>query len=174
MRERGSSFSDVCAVVLGGVGLTALVLGRRWPSGGVTALVLCVAVVTVPLVLADVRERRLPNLLTGPLLLGVPAKAAADFLGGRAPDAAVASLSTALLLGVLHAAGGLGLGDVKLGAALASPLSAVHPAAVVAVPALAFLLAGAWALPLLLRGDCGRIPFGPFFLSAFWLVLLLQ
>lgn len=163
--------SDLVSVVLGGAALVVLVLGRAWSCSGAAVVALVVAVVTVPLVLVDARERRLPNAFTGAILLAVLASAIGAVLAGRVPGEILASLVTALVLGLLHAVGGLGLGDVKLGAALAFPLAAIDPARAFAGPALAFLLAGCWALPLLRLGNRTRIPFGPFQLAGFWLVV---
>ncbi|NRG39887.1 prepilin peptidase [Rathayibacter sp. VKM Ac-2835] len=152
------------AVLLGAIGLTRV-------EGRPVLVVLVVAAATVPLVLADVRERRLPNALTGPILLAGLATTVGGALAGRMPGELPAVLLTALALGVLHLAGGLGLGDVKLGTGLALPLAAVDPALALQAPVLAFVLAGAWSLPSALRGGGERIPFGPFQLAGFWVVL---
>ncbi|MBF4463427.1 MULTISPECIES: prepilin peptidase [unclassified Rathayibacter] len=166
------SWPDRVAIGGGGAALAAVVVARPVP-GPAAILALLVAVVTVPLVLADVRERRLPNALTGALLVGAVAEALGSFAAGRPPSGVVATVGTALALGVLHVAGGLGLGDVKLGAALACPLGLVDPLGAAFAPACAFVLAGCWAVPLLVRRDRGRVAFGPFQLAAFWIVLLL-
>ncbi|SMH34149.1 leader peptidase (prepilin peptidase) / N-methyltransferase [Rathayibacter oskolensis] len=152
---------DVVAVVLGGVAFVAVALLR---GSGTAALV--VGAVSVPLVLSDVRQRLLPNALTVPVVLAGAAEAITSG-GGAVP----AVLATAVVLGALHLVGGLGMGDVKLGIGLAFPLADAGPLEVLAAPALAFLLGGLWALPLVLSGDRARIPFGPFQLAAFWIVL---
>lgn len=167
-----SALSIRTPMVVGGLALVAVVVGRGL---GVAALV--TAVVTVPLVVADVRSRFLPNVLTAPILLAGLAEVAGGALAGRGPaDTGVlvgAGLVTALVLGALHLAGGLGMGDVKLGAGLAVPLALADPFAAVAGPVLSFLLAGLWALPLAMRSDRTRLAFGPFQLAAFWIVLAL-
>ncbi|QHC59403.1 prepilin peptidase [Rathayibacter sp. VKM Ac-2760] len=164
---------DLLAALTGAVLLGAVALRRTAPPAA-TVVVLVVAAVTVPLVVADVRERRLPNVLTAPILLVACASAGGDALSGRMPASLPAVLATALALEVLHLAGGLGRGDVKLGAALAAPLAAIDPVLALAGPVLAFVLAGAWSLPAVLSGGgAARIPFGPFQLAAFWLVLAL-
>ncbi|AZZ49263.1 hypothetical protein C5E02_08360 [Rathayibacter rathayi] len=148
---------DRAAVLLG----AALLLVIAAPRLGEVPGLVPVALVSVPLVLADVRGRRLPNAITLPLLATEAALA-------PTPETLIALLATALGLGALHAGGGLGLGDVKLGAALAPPLAALGPHRVAAAPALAFVLAGVWVLAL--RGR-GHVAFGPFQLAAFWLML---
>ncbi|PPI27546.1 prepilin peptidase [Rathayibacter sp. AY1B5] len=120
-----------------------------------------VALASVPLVLADVRGHRLPNAITLPLL--AVGTALAPTVGTL-----LAVLATVLCLGLLHAVGGLGLGDVKLQAALAPPLAALGPEQVAAAPAVGFAMAGVWVLVLRVRG---RVAFGPFLLAGFWLVL---
>lgn len=160
---------DLVAALGGAAVLVPIALARSDPRAAVVVLV--VAAVTVPLVVADVRERRLPNVLTAPPLLAGLASTIGAVVAGRSPQELPAVAATALALLALHLAGGLGLGDVKLGTGLAVPLAAVDPALAVAGPVLAFLLAGAWSLPSALRGGAARIPFGPFQLAAFWLVL---
>lgn len=165
---------DLVAVVFGGAALLVVAGARPAAVGGASAALQMVALVSVPLVIADVRQRLLPNVLTTPILLAVIAEAAGGLVVGRPGWPVLASLATLLALGALHSAGGLGMGDVKLGAALASPLATAAPELAVAGAVLAFLLAGLWALPPLLSGDRSRIPFGPFQLAAFWLVLALR
>ncbi|QHC63487.1 hypothetical protein GSU69_12890 [Rathayibacter festucae] len=152
------------AVLLGAIGLARV-------EGRAAIVVLVVAAATVALVLADVRERRLPNALTVPILLAGLASMVGGSLSGRTPGELPVVLATALALGVLHLAGGLGRGDVKLGTGLALPLAAVDPGLALLTPVLAFVLAGAWSLPSALRGGGERIPFGPFQLAAFWIVI---
>ncbi|WP_082844897.1 prepilin peptidase [Rathayibacter tanaceti] len=104
------SVADRAALVLGAAALLVVAAHRGVPG------LLPVALLTVPLVLVDVRERRLPNVLTLPLLVltAVPVLSA---------GALAAVLGTGVALWMLHGSGGLGLGDVKLGAALAPPLA---------------------------------------------------
>lgn len=160
---------DLSAALVGAVLLGAIGLARV--EGRAAIVVLVVAMATVPLVVADVRERRLPNALTVPILLAGLASTVGGVVAGRTPGELPAVLATALALGVLNLAGGLGRGDVKLGTGLALPLAAVDPGLALLAPVLAFLLAGAWSLPSALRGGGERMPFGPFQLAAFWLVI---
>ncbi|MWV59494.1 prepilin peptidase [Rathayibacter sp. VKM Ac-2754] len=148
---------DGVAVVLG-----ALTLGVVAVAGGAGVAGLVIAAVSVPLVLADVRRHLLPNVLTVPIL-------AAGAV--QAPEEVPTVAGVALVLGALHLAGGLGMGDVKLGAGLAFPLAALGSGRAAAGVGAAFLLAGVWTLPQLLAGDRSRVAFGPFLLAGFWIVV---
>ncbi|MWV50493.1 hypothetical protein GRS96_14565 [Rathayibacter sp. VKM Ac-2803] len=148
---------DGVAVVLG-----ALTLGVVAVAGGAGVAGLVIAAVSVPLVLADVRRHLLPNVLTVPIL-------AAGAV--QAPEEVPTVAEVALVLGALHLAGGLGMGDVKLGAGLAFPLAALGSGRAAAGVGAAFLLAGVWTLPQLLAGDRSRVAFGPFLLAGFWIVV---
>lgn len=66
----------------------------------------------------DIRERRIPNALTGAAaIMGLLVHAAWDGWGGIGSSMEAGLLSGALFL-VLHLAGGMGAGDVKLMAAI--------------------------------------------------------
>lgn len=155
MRRRAAL--DTVAVVLG-AGALGLIVGYRGTGGAG----LVIAVLSVPLVLADVRRRLLPDALTAPILVAGAV---------QEPGQVLVVATTVLVLGVLNLAGGLGMGDVKLGAGLAFPLAALGPDRLIAGVGLAFLLAGLWTLPQLLGGDRSRVAFGPFQLAGFWMVL---
>ncbi|MBO0983954.1 prepilin peptidase [Rathayibacter sp. SD072] len=167
------SLRDLVATALGATALIAVAVTSPLPVGSL-AVAMLIAAVSVPLVLGDVREHRLPNALTLPLLAAGAASVVGDVLSGRGDRPVLAALMASVVLGVLHLAGGLGMGDLKLGSALALPLSTLSPEAALTGLLLPFLLAGTWTLPFLLRGDSSRIPFGPFQLTAFWLVLALH
>jgi leader peptidase (prepilin peptidase)/N-methyltransferase len=157
-----------------------------WSLGPTPALLpaLYLAVVTPELVRVDLRSRRLPNVLVLP---GYGALAAAAIMGGVAsgavpwevPAAAGAALVFLLLMNVL---GGMGMGDVKLGGVLAGALALVSIEAAAAGIAAGFLLGGVAAVGLLLcRGSSSgltgarrSIPFGPYLLAGYWLVVVLQ
>ncbi len=134
---------------------------------------LYLAAVTPELVRIDLREHRLPNRIVVPgLVVGIVSAALSWGVTGAAPVIpVVAALATAGLLAILASGGGIGMGDVKLAAliGLASPTAVV---AVVA-PLAAFLLGGAAASIVLVRGAlAGRggearrehIAFGPYLL----------
>lgn len=128
----------------------------------------------------DLREQRLPDLLTLPLL------GAGLLVAWAQPDWAGAPPLAASLLGALLAGGGLGavrwaysrlrrreglgLGDVKLAAALGAWLGP-WPLPSVLLLASAFGLVHALAVGAR-REPSMRVPFGPSLAIAFWLVWL--
>lgn len=160
----------VIASVLAAVAVLAL--------SGRPALVpaLHLAAVTPLLWRADVREHRLPNRLVLPsLALALVAALAAAALGDWTP--LLAGLVTGTVLVALSLAGGLGMGDAKLGAALALLLGVLGAEAAVLAMLLALLGGGVAALTGLLvrRLRRGRsIAFGPFLLAGAWAVLGMQ
>jgi leader peptidase (prepilin peptidase) / N-methyltransferase len=142
--------------------------------GDRTALIpaLHLAAVTPILWATDAREHRLPNALVLPGLgLGlIAALAVADW------TALLCALGTGLGLLVLNLAGGLGMGDVKLGASLALVLGAHGGETLLLGLLLALGAGGITALVGLLarrlrRGQ--RMAFGPFLLGGAWAALLL-
>lgn len=151
------------AVPLAAVGLIA---------GGPTAAsipLLYLAIVTPELVRVDLRERRLPNDLTVPgILIGVLAWGIRSLAAGAIdPVPVAAGLGYAGLLLVAALAGGMGLGDVKLGAALG--FAAWVPFVAVFSPGIAFLAGGAASAFVVIRRGRGRsMAFGPYLLGGFW------
>ncbi len=166
MHAAGLAIASVLAAV------AVLALGER--AALVPALHL--AAITPLLWRADVREHRLPNRLVLPnLALALVAALAAGALGDWTP--LLAGLVTGTVLVALSLAGGLGMGDAKLGAALALLLGALGVEAAVLAMLLALLGGGVAALAGLLvrrlrRGQA--IAFGPFLLAGAWAVLGLQ
>jgi leader peptidase (prepilin peptidase) / N-methyltransferase len=167
------------AVPLTDAGLAALLaLGAVVAVGPRPALValLWLAVVTPRLVAVDIAEHRLPDRLVLP---GWPVALAAALLEGVAGGtpalvAAAAGVGYGALLLLLHLAGGMGLGDVKLAPVLGLTAAAASPAAAVASPVLAFLAGGVLAVGVLLRDGAGAsIPFGPAMLLGAWAAVLL-
>jgi len=131
-----------------------------------------VAAVAPPLVRADLADRRLPNRLVLPALaagaIGFGLKWIADGHPPLLPVIAGAAYGGALL--VLALFGGMGMGDVKLAAALglASPTLAVA----VLSPVLAFGLGGIAAVIVLIRrGPRSTVAFGPFLLAGYFAAL---
>lgn len=144
--------------ILTAVGL-AVALGGVRGVGPAAVAAFYVAAVTVPLVVTDVRERRLPNALVLPgyafaalglawdaLSRGSPGADAGAAVVGVVPVVAAGSGAVAVVavgVGVLGLfvllawTGGLGMGDAKLAGLLAIALGAVAPvgAAGAAVPA---------------------------------------
>ena len=136
---------------------------------------LYVAAVTPELARIDLAEHRLPNRLVVPgIAIGLLAAAGSWATTGAVPFVPLAA--GAVYFGVLFVValpGGMGMGDVKLAAALglASPTTTVA----LASPLIAFLLGGVVALVVLItRGRDRRIPFGPFLLAGYVGALVLQ
>lgn len=155
-----------------GILLAALVL---LVLGPVPAAIPGVAIAaTAPeLTRIDIREHRLPNRITVPLILvGLVGVAATWLTTGEFPVVpGVAAAATAGVFLVTALAGGMGMGDVKLAAALglASPL----PLLALGWPVLATLTGGVASVVVLIRrGRRGRIAFGPFLLLGYVLALI--
>ena len=134
------------------------------------------AAVGVPLAFIDVREYRLPDVLTLPsypaclLLLGV----AAPFVPGgtgRFAHALIAMAAAAALFFLLLLAfpAGIGMGDVKLAGPLGAYLGWLGATAALAGLMAAWLLAAVTGLGLMAAGRANRktqLPFGPFLIAA--------
>ncbi len=127
------------------------------------------AVVTPWLAAIDIREHRLPNALVLPGIgVGLLSCAGEWVVSARAPLAPlVAGIAYSGFLLVLNLIGGMGMGDVKLGAVLG--FSSWGLTIAVLSPAVAFFGGGLVSLVLLIAGRRGqRIAFGPFLLGGFW------
>jgi leader peptidase (prepilin peptidase)/N-methyltransferase len=168
--------SLVATGLLGAMGMLGAtgMLGTGTRSPLAIVPLLCLAAVTPELARIDVREHRLPNRLVVPALaIGLLASGAQWAATGAFPVwPLVAGGAYAAFLLVLCALGGMGMGDVKLGAALG--LAAWSPSVGVLSPVIAFLLGGGVSVVLLARrGRGGRIAFGPYLLAGFWAAVLL-
>ncbi len=108
----------------------------------------------------DIRQRRLPNWLTLPAAVLVPAVAAAVGRGPAALAGAAALTGVYLVVHLLTPAG-LGAGDVKLAVALGALTGSfgadVWLLAAVAAP----LLTGLWGLFVAAAGRGRTVPHGP-------------
>jgi leader peptidase (prepilin peptidase)/N-methyltransferase len=132
------------------------------------------AVVTPELIRIDVRSHRLPNRLVVPgAALGLVCAAAGWATTGISPvPQLIAGVAYAAFLLLLCITGGMGMGDVKLGAALG--FASWLPFVGVTSPVVAFLVGGVASVILLARhGRGGRIAFGPFLLAGFWAAVVL-
>jgi leader peptidase (prepilin peptidase) / N-methyltransferase len=154
--------------VLVSVGLAGVAVIALGPS---PALVpgLALAAVAPPLARIDLAEHRLPNRLVVPALLaGVVGLGLSWLVSGVPP--LIPLLAGAIYAGVLFVLalfGGMGMGDVKLAAALG--LAAPTVAIALASPLLAFLFGGVAAVIVLIRrGRRARIAFGPFLLAGYF------
>ena len=155
----------------------ALAVAAWLALGSVPAMVpaLAVAAVTPALVRVDLAEHRLPNRMVIPALAagGVGLLLSSGVSGELPIIPLLAALIYAGLLFVLALFGGMGMGDVKLAAALglASPTVTIA----LASPLLAFLFGGVAAVIVLIRrGRKARIAFGPFLLAGYFAALVLS
>lgn len=177
LRRARSPAPVPAAPVVAATGALSAAVGWRWLAGSWPPWWLPVPLVltglAVPLAVADLRHRRLPDVLTLPAypLLGAAVVVAA--LSGPGAGLAVRALLAGLVFGgshlLVHALSrrSLGAGDVKLSGALGVAFGAVGwPAVVVgaAVAAAITVLLSVWP-----RWRDG-VPHGPGLLGAAWLV----
>jgi leader peptidase (prepilin peptidase)/N-methyltransferase len=158
--------------------VAVLVVGIRPPLVGL----LSVALVTEELCRVDVAERRLPNRLVLPLYPAILTGIAAEWATtGTSPLTALgAGAGYFGFLLVLCIAGGMGMGDVKLGGALGLALGALGVGAAASGLLFAFVLGAIGGVVALTRPRIEdstpvrsrRIPFGPFLLAGFWFTVV--
>ncbi len=162
------SIARVCALWASAVVLAAL----AWVAAGPTPSLLGVAYLAAAtpwLVETDVIEHRLPNALVLPAIVGGVIAVAGEWIVADAPPIVplLAGPGYAAFLLVLRLVGGMGMGDVKLGAALG--LASWTGAVAVIGPVIAFLVGGSVAAVLVISGHRERrIAFGPYLLGGFW------
>jgi leader peptidase (prepilin peptidase)/N-methyltransferase len=175
-----------------GTYLTAYDSRHRWaqlvPSASVAALavvgilatgvtwaaipLIYLAIVTPELARIDVREHRLPNRLVVPGIgVGLATWGAECLAAGHLVlTPIVAGAAAAMFLLALCIVGGIGMGDVKLAAALG--LGSWVPFVGVLSPVIGFLFGGVGSVILILRGARGRrMAFGPYLLAGFWVAV---
>ena len=160
-------------------GVLGAIVAWRLPSTWDLPAFLVLAGLTVPLVIADLTERRLPNRLTLPAYpaLGVTLSVAA-VADGRGWDLARAVLAGAALIvgyGLLHALrpASLGAGDVKLSGALGIALGWISWDTVLNGAIAGYVIGAIVGATLLVRGERGRaFAFGPAMLAGAWLAIL--
>jgi leader peptidase (prepilin peptidase)/N-methyltransferase len=168
-----------------GVGVLWALVGWRWADGSLPFWWLPVPVMlcwlAVPLVVTDLRHRRLPDALTLPAYPGAAiVLAAAAALGGGWHLLAGAALGAVALFGLYAAVhqlcpGALGLGDVKLSGSLGATLGALGwPSLVLAtwLAAVLTLLLRVLAPRRISRRWAEGIPHGPGLLAATCMVAL--
>jgi leader peptidase (prepilin peptidase)/N-methyltransferase len=141
---------------------------------------LSLSVLTMPLVMIDIKEHRLPNPLTyGGFISGIVISAAISFREGSVRptiDSLILALIASaffLLLNILSR-GGMGMGDVKLAAMLGALVSPIGWSIIGAGFVFAFVLGAIVGLFLLLLKRASRktqIPFGPYMLVGVWIAL---
>jgi leader peptidase (prepilin peptidase) / N-methyltransferase len=134
-----------------------------------------VAACGMPMAIIDVRQRRLPDALTGACLAGTAALlVAAAVASGNWPAlgrAALGALAVAAFFAVLALAkpGSAGLGDAKLGLSTGALAAWFGWAVLVSAVFAAFVLSAGYGIWLIASGRAsfrgGSVPFGPFLLA---------
>ncbi|MBW4042059.1 MAG: hypothetical protein HIU86_08000 [Acidobacteria bacterium] len=153
------------AVAVALLGPQPAVLGFAW-----------LAIVTPRLVAIDLAEHRLPDAIVLP---GYPVVLAAvllqSWVSGIEPMGVVlGAVACGLVFLLLHVAGGMGFGDVKLAPLLGALAALAVPRGALLWIVLTFLVGGAAAAVVLVRRGTGaRMPFGPPMLAGAWAVLVL-
>ena len=165
--------------------LTSLLcVGSYFVAGWSIELIslLVLAILTMPLVIRDIKEHRLPNSLT--LTGSLAALGVSILLGIRENSFSplIRSLSIALLAGSaflllnLVSRGGMGMGDVKLAVMLGALMAPFGWQVLVMGFIVAFVLGAIIGLILLASKGASRktlIPFGPYLLIGAWLSLFI-
>lgn len=154
-------------------------------AGGITPLGLAYAgfaVITLPLVVIDVRYKRLPNVLTyagfawGLFAAGMSASLTGNVSDVREPLLAGLGCAAFFLLLNIVSRGGMGMGDVKLAAVIGVTLGIAGWQHAVFGILLGFIAGGVVSMALLIlkRAKLGTaIPFGPYMLLGAWVAVLL-
>ncbi|MBS3177496.1 MULTISPECIES: prepilin peptidase [unclassified Pseudoclavibacter] len=168
--SRRWSFGELlCVGALVGVAVAAAVAGRL----GELPVMVALAIVTPRLVVTDVREHRLPNPLVVFAALGLLLACCLDWLltGSLDVVAIVIGVLVGAVLLLCSVLGGLGMGDVKLGAVLAAAAALVHPSLAALLVFLAVLFGGLQSIVVLActRDRRRSIAFGPALLAGYWL-----
>lgn len=134
---------------------------------GIPAAAGCTAVLVWAAALAviDVRQRRLPNVLT---LTGAAIILIAAAVAGRGVPATLGAVALGGLYLLVHLAdpGGLGGGDVKLAVALGALTGALSVQVWVLAAIGAPILTALTGVVSLLRGRGGTVPHGPSMVAA--------
>ena len=162
MEQRSWSLT-IADLVLGGLLMLAAVAvaalsGLHWLTAVSAG---AIALVAPSLARIDIAVRRLPNPLTLPILVLSGAVAAAHAALGNWVGPAIAA-GCAALLAVLACSGGMGMGDLKLGAAIVLAVSGTPVAPLIALGA-SFVFGGLTGVIMLALGH-RTLPFGPFLL----------
>lgn len=177
-RARAPAPVSVPAVIAVAAALAAVAswrwLGGEWPPWWLP-VPLALAASAVPLAAADLRHRRLPDVLTLPLYPVVATALSVAALAGPGFGLLVRAFAVAVVFGGLHllihalARSSLGAGDVKLAGSLGAVLGAVSWSAMVVGAVLAAFVTAALAVARRWRRG---VPHGPGLLAATWLVSL--
>ncbi|GAB2790728.1 prepilin peptidase [Amycolatopsis magusensis] len=168
----------------GGATAVLIVMVTLWlPWNAELAVFSALAVFSVPLVVIDIAEHRLPTALLGSCfvtttaILVVTAWVRADLISAARSVAASIAVTALLLLVALLSGGGLGAGDVKLGGVLGLLSGWVSWS----TPVLTLLAATTGAAVLLAcraaisrRWSSSPMAFGPFLLAGVYTALVFQ
>ncbi|MFM8446882.1 MAG: prepilin peptidase [Candidatus Nanopelagicaceae bacterium] len=138
------------------------------------------ATISVPLVIIDLRYRRLPNLLTyagvisGFIIAILQTIYENNFSYFK--HSVIFSFCSATFFIILEilSRGGMGMGDVKLAAAIGALLFYEKWQTIVLAFFLAFSLGAIYGIYLIFNKKVGRktsVPFGPFMILGTWLAL---
>jgi leader peptidase (prepilin peptidase)/N-methyltransferase len=167
-------------VVLGAPSVSSVDLPHLLASGAAVVAFLYLAAITIALAAIDLDVKRLPDAIVLPAYpVALALLGAASILAGDpwaiARAAAGGALSFGLYLALaLVSPGGMGFGDVKLAGVLGLFLAWLGWPALIVGTFAPFLLGGAFAVLLLLRGAGRRtaVPFGPWMLGGAWIAIL--
>ena len=141
---------------------------------------LALATLTVPLVVTDIKEHRLPNSLTSAGFIAGVGVSVISAIKESSYGPLIHTLSVALLAGCaflllnLFSRGGMGMGDVKLAIMLGALIAPFGWQVLAMGFIVAFILGGICGLILLVIKKANRktlIPFGPYLLVGAWLSL---
>lgn len=164
---------------------TAALIFLAFFAGGITPLGLAYAgfaVITLPLVVIDLREKRLPNKLTySGFVWGLGVAALSTFISSNQSDLwepLICGISCSLFFLLLNllSRGGMGMGDVKLAGVIGVTLSIAGWQHAVIGIFFGFLAGGIFSAVLLLIGRAkfgAAIPFGPWMLFGAWFAMIL-
>lgn len=180
-REGALSYAVTWRAVMAGA-LAGGVCATLWhPGRWSSVVVICVCPILIALAVIDMSEHRLPDRMTGALALvtslglGMATLAESHELNlRRAFIGAVVLGSGYLVLALMGAGSGMGLGDVKLAPSLGALTAWFGWDTWASGAALAFLLGGMWGVVLLIRGRGlkSRMPFGPFMVAGAVIALI--
>ncbi|WP_186808120.1 prepilin peptidase [Agrococcus baldri] len=146
----------------------ALLVLHGWDAVAIVA-VAAAAAASPALARIDLTERRLPNALTLPLLLVALLGCLVRALAGDL--AVLAALGCGAILLLMAITGGMGMGDVKLGTALALATATLGWAAPLAGLAASVVVGGIAGLVALVAGR-RTVAFGPWLLVGHALVVV--
>lgn len=150
------------------------------PAWWLIAAICWLGACAIPLAVIDMRQRRLPDVLTGlayggTVALLLPAGVDGDWTGFLRSVAGGLALALAFLILAVVSGGALGLGDVKLAASLGTALAWFGWPVLVAGVLAGFATAAGYGIVLLAARRATwrqQIPFGPFMIAGAFALLI--